>query len=83
MAASVASISSGVTRPCLKGDLLQTGDLEALPVLDGGDEVGRFEQRVVSPAVQPGDAPPQSDSPKSPLLHVGPVQIGDLELTPS
>ena len=35
------------------GDLLRAGDLQALPVLDGLDEIGRFEQRFRRAGVKP------------------------------
>ena len=38
------------------GDLLQAGDLQALPPLDDLDEVGRLEQRLVRAGVEPGHA---------------------------
>src|SRR5215469_12353515 len=39
-----------------EGDLLGAGDLEALPLLDRLDEVGRLEQRLVGSGIEPRDA---------------------------
>ena len=42
--------------PHAKGDLLETGDLEALTLLDDLDEVGCLDKGFVSSRVQPGNA---------------------------
>ena len=40
----------------LPRDLLQAGDLETLPLLDGLDEVGRLEEGLGRAGVQPSGA---------------------------
>jgi len=42
--------------PHAKGDLLETGDLEALTLLDDLDEVGCLDKGFVRSRVQPGNA---------------------------
>ena len=40
----------------LKSDLLETGDAQALAVLDDPDKLGGFEQRVMGAGIEPGGA---------------------------
>jgi hypothetical protein len=37
----------------LQSDFLETRDAEALAILDGTDEVGRLQQRLVGAGIQP------------------------------
>src|SRR5260221_9714916 len=62
------------------GDLLRTGDLETLPGLDRGDELGRLAQAFRRAGVEPGEAAPEllDLEPLRPQILV--VEIGDLEL---
>ena len=43
-------------KPIAIGDLLRTGDLEALALLDHLDEVRRVEERLVRAGVEPSGA---------------------------
>src|SRR5260221_13033613 len=63
------------------GDLLGTGDLETLPGLDRGDELGRLAQAFRRAGVEPGEAAPEllDLEPLRPRILV--VKIGDLQLT--
>ena len=65
-----------------EGDLLGAGDHQALPVLDGLDEVGRLEEGFVRPGVEPGDAPAHELDPQLAPLQVFAVEVGDLDLAP-
>src|SRR5215470_5228631 len=60
--------------------LLQAADLEALPLLDDGDEVRRLEQRFVGPGVEPRVPAREHVNLEPSALEVGPVDVGDLEL---
>jgi hypothetical protein len=62
------------------GDLLGAGDLEALAVLDGVDEVRGFEQRVVGAGVEPGDAAAEELGAELAAFEVPAVDVGDFEL---
>src|SRR5579862_1573445 len=64
-----------------ESDLLGTADFEALPRLDGLDEVGCCQERGVSARVGPGDAAPQDLDMELFALEVGAIDVGDLELT--
>ena len=39
-------------------DFLEASDLETLALLDGLDELGRFDEAAVGAGVEPGDAAP-------------------------
>ena len=64
------------------GDLLQCGDLDALPGLHHADELRGLGQRVHRPGIQPGVAAPQRDHVQCTLVQIYPVQVGDLQLAP-
>src|SRR5690606_35565374 len=61
-------------------DLLEARDLEPLPLLDRGDEVGRGEQRVVRAGVEPCEAAAQPLDVQRAALQVPAVHVRDLEL---
>ena len=62
------------------GDLLGAGDLKALALLDRAHELGRLEQAVVGPGIEPGVAPAHPLDPQPPGFQVALVDVGDLEL---
>src|SRR5678815_643080 len=63
----------------VEGDLLDTRDLETLPLLDRLDEMRGIEQRVVRAGVQPRIAAPQHFDAQSAAAQVALVEIGDLQ----
>ena len=62
------------------GDLLGAGDLEALAVLDGLDEVGGVEQGVVGAGIEPGEAAAEDLGAEFAAVEVPGVDVGDFEL---
>ena len=62
------------------GNLLGTGDLEALPGLDRGDELGRLPQAFRRTGIEPGEAAPELRDIEPPSPQILIVEIGDLEL---
>jgi hypothetical protein len=62
------------------GDLLRAGDLQALALLQRGDELAGVEQAVVRAGVQPGIAAAHDLDLELALLQVACVDLGDLEL---
>src|SRR5881628_293422 len=60
-----------------EGDLLGAGDLEALAVLDGVDEVGGFEQGVVGAGVEPGEAAAEHLCAQLAAMEIPGVDVGD------
>ncbi len=61
-------------------DLFGAGDLEALALLDRGDESTGVEERVVGASVQPGGASAEDFCAELAALKVPAVDVGDLEL---
>lgn len=64
------------------GNLFGAGHLEALPVFNGFDEIGSFDQRLVRARVQPGITPAHHLDRQGIALQVQPVDVGDLQFTP-
>src|SRR6478672_12946995 len=62
------------------GDLLQTGDHQALTLLDGLNVAGGLHQRFVGAGVEPGDAARQLLDVQLSAVEIGPIDVGDLEL---
>ena len=62
------------------GDFLGTADLEPLPLLDGFDERGSLQQRLVRPGVQPGGAAAEDVHGQRAVGEIGEIQIRDLQL---
>ena len=62
-----------------EGDFLRAGDLEALALLDGGDELAGFEQAVVGAGVEPGVAAAHDLDVELAFFEVEAVEVGDLE----
>ena len=46
--------------PLSPRDFLQARDFRLLPLLDETDEIGRIEQRLMGPRVEPGDPAPET-----------------------
>ncbi len=63
-----------------QGDLLDAGDLQPLPLLDGLDEVGGLEQRFVRARVEPGEAAAEELDVQLPRSQVDAVDVGDFQL---
>ena len=61
------------------GNFFQAGHLEVLPLLNGGDEVGRFHHRIVGPGVEPGIAAAHQLDVELALFEVDRVDVGDFE----
>src|SRR4051812_16675282 len=78
LAEAVQLLALDVAHP--PGDLLDAGDLLALPVLEDLHERRRLQQRVVRAGVEPRHAPAELDQPRRPVLDVPVVEVGDLEL---
>jgi hypothetical protein len=76
-----ASFSScGAVDPAVApGDLFRAGDLQALAVLQRGDELAGFQQAVVRAGVEPGVAALHDLHVELPALQVGLVDGGDLQ----
>ena len=62
------------------GDLLRAGDLQALALLERGDELAGLEQAVVRAGVEPGVAAADDLDVEVAALEVARVDVGDLEL---
>src|SRR5271157_5096338 len=62
-------------------NLLDTGDLEALPGFDGLDVVRGLDQRLHSAGVKPGESSAEDFNPELLALEINPIDIGDLEFT--
>src|SRR5580700_483572 len=62
------------------GDLFGTGDLQSLALLDGLDESGSFEQRVVRAGVEPCHATAHDLGVQLAAIEIEPVEVGDLQL---
>src|SRR5258707_10361341 len=62
------------------GNLLGTGDLEALPCFDGGDELACLAQALRRAGIEPGETAPELLDLKPFCLQISIVEIGDLEL---
>ena len=60
------------------GDLLGDRDLQALPALDGADEIAGIQQRVEGSGIQPGGTAGKHLDRQPALLQVGLVDVGDL-----
>ena len=73
---------AGLIDPAIaKGDLLETGDLEALAVLDDLHKLCGVDQRVVCSGVEPGGAAAENFHVQATLVEVEPVQVCDLEFS--
>src|SRR5215831_9125338 len=66
-----------------EGDLLETGDLDALPVLDGRDKLARFENRFMRSGVEPGITAAQNLHLELARGEIGAVDVGNLQLATS
>jgi hypothetical protein len=64
------------------GNLFDAGDLETLAQLDGLDERGGLEERLVSAGVEPREASRERLDAELAAGEVLAVDVGDLELTP-
>src|SRR3712207_503804 len=64
------------------GDLLRAGDLEALPLFDGLDEVGGLLEGLVGSRIQPGHPSAQDLDPQPAPLEVLDVDVGYLQFAP-
>ena len=64
-----------------EGDFFRAGDLEALALLDGGDELAGFEQAVVGAGVEPGVAAAHDLDVELALFEVEAVEVGDFQFT--
>lgn len=62
------------------GDLFRTGDLEALPPLERGNEIAGFQEAVGRSGIEPGIAAPHQGHAQAPLIQIDPVHIGDFQL---
>src|SRR5262249_38473323 len=65
-----------------EGNLLDAGNLQALPALDYLDEGGCVLQRLVGPGIEPGEAAAEHFDVELAPLEVRPVDVGDLQLSP-
>ena len=65
-----------------KSDLLETGDLETLALLNDLDEVGGLHKGFMSARVEPGNAAAKLFNVGSDLLGVNAVEICDLQFSP-
>src|SRR5579859_2723619 len=63
------------------GDLLGARDLESLALLDGLNESGGLDERVMSSGIEPGDSPAHDFGVQLSPHHVGPVHICNFKLT--
>ncbi len=63
-----------------EGDFFRAADLQALAGLDGLDEVGGFQQRLVSAGIQPRIATAERFQVEVTLGQIAIVEIGDLQL---
>ena len=61
-------------------DLLGARDLQALPVLQRGNDLARLELGLLRAGVQPRKAPPHGLHVDGAALEIEPVQIRDLKL---
>ena len=59
------------------GDFFQAGDFESLVVLDGADELGRFQERLVGAGVEPGVAAAEEFDVEVAAFEVRTVDAGD------
>ena len=66
-------------QPLAEGDFFRAGDLEALALLDGGDELAGFEQAIVGTGVEPGIAAAHDLDIELALFEVAAVEVGDFE----
>ena len=64
------------------GDLLDAGDLEPLPGLDGLDVVGGLDQRLGRAGVEPGEPAAEPLDAELAALEIVAVDVGDLQLAP-
>ena len=62
-----------------EGDFFEAGDLEALALLDGGDELAGFEQAVVGAGVEPGVAAAEDLDVELASVEVEAVEVGDFQ----
>src|SRR5271165_5335451 len=62
-------------------NLLDTGNLEALPGFDGLDVVRGLDQRLHSAGVKPGESSAEDFNPELLALEINPIDIGDLQFT--
>ena len=63
-----------------ESDLLQTGDLQALPLLDGAHEFARFQKGVMGACIQLGAAAPKVVNLKLSNPQICAVDIRNLQL---
>ena len=63
----------------VESDLLGTGDLEALALLQRADEFGRLDQRIRRAGVEPGEAAAEPLDLQLAALQIEPVEVGDLQ----
>src|ERR1700678_1546249 len=61
------------------GYFFGTGDFEALALFDGLDENRGFNQRVVGPGIEPGEASTEALGTQLASLQVPAIDIGDLQ----
>ena len=79
--AQVSQLLAGDEAPA-PGDLLDAGDVEALPVLHRLHKFRRLQHPLGRSGVQPGHAPAQQAHPQLAQLQVSVVHRGDLDLPP-
>ena len=73
-------VEAGAGEPALaEADLFEARDLEALAVLDDGDELAGFKEGVVRAGVESGGAAAEDFDVEVAALEVEPVEIGDFE----
>ena len=65
--------------PLMIGNFLETGDFQALAVLDDGHELRGFEEGVVGAGIEPRSAAAEELDEKLAPFEVEAVEVGDLE----
>src|SRR5947208_3274519 len=69
-----------VDEACAKRYFLKTGDLQSLPMLDGGDVVAGLEQACLRAGIEPGHAAGEQLHVQLVSIEIHLVQIRDLQL---
>src|SRR5690606_12759239 len=67
--------------PLTVGNLFRTANLKALTGLDGLNEIGRFQQRLMRTSIQPRKTTAQRFKLEGAFVQITLVEIGDFQLT--
>lgn len=71
-----------VYEPLEKGDFLEAGDFQTLPLLQGLDEIRGLQQCVGRSGIEPGRASPEAFDMKQSIVEVLTIEIGYFQLAP-